>query len=97
MVEEELCLITVKRIQELQEKEVLLGCLEILEREGFMDIDGHLVKIDLNKVEYELGVSYKQALSMVTRLVNEAYDLIHVLQNRVSELERYAEKTQGYL
>ena len=56
-----------------------------------------IINIDLNKVEYELGVSYKQALSMVTRLVNESYDLIAVLQNRVSELERYVEKTQGYL
>lgn len=30
MSSEELCLITVKRIQELQEKEGLLRCLEIL-------------------------------------------------------------------
>jgi hypothetical protein len=56
-----------------------------------------LVKIDLNKVEYELGVSYHEALSMVTRLVNEAYDLINVLQTRVSLLEEYVQKTQGYL
>lgn len=62
-----------------------------------MDMSSNLVKIDLNKVEYELGVSYHQALSMVTRLVNEAYDLINVLQNRVTELEKYVEKTQGYL
>jgi hypothetical protein len=64
---------------------------------GGVESMGTIINIDLNKVEYELGVSYKQALSMVTRLVNESYDLIAVLQNRVSELERYVEKTQGYL
>ena len=53
--------------------------------------------IDLNKVEYRLGVSYQEALDAMTRTINGLYDVISVLQNRVLELEKYVEKEQGYL
>lgn len=48
------------RFQELQKKlaeefinPIIKRTMKILEREGFMDINGHLVKIDLNKVDDE--------------------------------------------
>jgi len=41
----------------------------------------------MNKVEYALGVSYKEALDMLNRTVNNLYTLIEVLQDRVLELE----------
>ena len=44
-------------------------------------------RIDMNKVEYALGVSYKEALDMLNRTVNNLYTLIEVLQDRVLELE----------
>jgi len=56
-----------------------------------------IINLDLNKVEYALGVSYKEALDMLNRTVNNLYDVISVLQNRVLVLEEYVEKTQGFL
>ncbi len=55
------------------------------------------ISVDLNKVEYALGVSYKEAVDMLNRTVNNLYDVISVLQTRVLVLEEYVEKTQGYL
>ena len=56
-----------------------------------------IINIDLNKVEYALGVSYKEAVDMLNRTVNNLYDVISVLQHRILVLEEYVEKTQGYL
>jgi len=55
------------------------------------------MKIDMNKVEYRLGVSYQETLDAMNRTINGLYDVISVLQNRVLELEKYVEKKQGYL
>ena len=50
-------------------------------------LEGHLVEIDLNKVEYELGMSYKEALGMAIRTNNELHDIVMDLQNRILKLE----------
>lgn len=47
----------------------------------------HQIKIDMNKVEYALGVSYKEALDIVNRTINGLYTVIEALQQRVLELE----------
>lgn len=48
--------------------------------------------IDMNKVEYSLGVSYKEAMDMLTRSINGLYAVIDALQQRVLELELEADK-----
>ncbi len=53
-----------------------------------MKIDEHVVKIDLNKVEYMLGMSYKEALDMLCRVHNEQSDIINTMQERILCLER---------
>lgn len=53
-----------------------------------MKIDEHVVKIDLRKVEYELGMSYQEAMDMVVRVTNELHDIIHTMQERIMCLER---------
>jgi hypothetical protein len=45
-------------------------------------------KINMDKVEYLLGVSYKEALDMINRNLNATYSLIEALQERVLELEK---------
>ena len=52
-----------------------------------VDIEGCVVNIDLNKVEYMLGVSYKEALDMLSRVNNELHDIIHTMQERIMRLE----------
>lgn len=52
-----------------------------------MNIEGHVVKIDMNKVEYRLGVSYQEAMDAMSRTINGLYDIIEILQKRVLELE----------
>lgn len=52
-----------------------------------MNIEGHVVKIDMNKVEYRLGVSYQEAMDAMNRTINGLYDIIEILQKRVLELE----------
>jgi hypothetical protein len=47
-----------------------------------------VINIDLNKVEYELGISYKEALSMAIRTNNELHDIVHAMQERIMCLER---------
>ena len=53
-----------------------------------MDMSSHAVKIDLNKVEYELGMSYQEAMDMVVRVTNELHEIIHTMQERIMCLER---------
>jgi hypothetical protein len=55
---------------------------------GLLEIDGCIVEIDLNKVEYSLGMSYKEAMAMVIRATNELHDIIHAMQERITCLER---------
>jgi hypothetical protein len=45
------------------------------------------INIDLKKVEYELGVSYHDALAMAIRTNNELHDIVMTLQDRVLALE----------
>jgi hypothetical protein len=45
------------------------------------------MKIDMNKVEYRLGVSYQEALDAMNRTINGLYDVIEHLQQRVLLLE----------
>ena len=52
-----------------------------------INIDEHVVKIDLDKIEYRLGVSYKEAMDAMSRTINGLYDIIEMLQKRVLELE----------
>jgi hypothetical protein len=46
------------------------------------------INIDLSKVEYLLGVSYKDAIDVMTRNINALYEVIESLQKRVLELEK---------
>ncbi len=43
--------------------------------------------IDMNKVEYRLAVSYQEVIDALTRNINELYDIIEKLQERVLLLE----------
>lgn len=46
--------------------------------------------IDMNKVEYKLGISYQEAFDLMSRTINGLYDLIEHLQQRVLLLEKEA-------
>lgn len=61
-----------------------------------LNIEGHMVKIDLNRVEYADGMSYKETIAMIIRTNKVLIDRIDVMQNRVLELEEYLEKQRGY-
>lgn len=52
-----------------------------------LEIDKHLMKIDLNKIEYRCGMSYQEAMDMANRNINDLYQIIETLSNRVLELE----------
>ena len=49
------------------------------------------ISIDMNKVEYRLGVSYQEAMDAMSRTINGLYDIIEILQKRVLELELKAD------
>ena len=46
------------------------------------------LEIDLNKIEYHFGISYKEAITMLNRSLNNLYEMVIILQNRVLELEK---------
>ena len=47
-----------------------------------------IINIDLNKVEYGLGISYKEALSMSIRANDKLHGIVHEMQERIMRLER---------
>lgn len=49
--------------------------------------DEYVIQMDLSKIEYEHGTSYKEVIDSLCSMLNNAFELISKLQDRILNLE----------